>query len=133
MLAEFLSVRQQFIAGCEYLSRYHPYIIALKRILEGAGDYKLRYNVGRYSCDSLTRIFYEWTYIMLSGYDHMAIVEREGFGAPGKKPVWKVYQFDYNGIFTVKASTYALHTTIFPNPYFLNELLINGYMRISKS
>ncbi len=133
MLAEFLNVRQQYISGCEYLSLYHPYITALKDILEATGDCKLRYNVGIYSRENLTKIFYGWTSIMLSGYDHMAIVERGEFGVAGKDPVWKVYQFDYNGIFTVKASTYALHTTIFPNPYFLNELLINGYMRISKS
>ncbi len=132
-LDHFLSIRQKFSAG-EALSPDHPYLKALKNILESIQGFQKgsRYNIGRYSFKTLKRIFFNKNYAMVSGYDHMAIMYKMEKGcARTVSPVWGVYQFSDNSIDIISVDKKGLHEKIFPNPYF-NELVISGYMKINK-
>ncbi len=130
-LAEFLCERQKFIPGDQLLPD-HPYIEALKHILKSANKvsyHAYSYNIVTFSLDKLKDLFYRSDCLLLTGYNHMAVVKKltKSFGRDVLK--WEVSQFGDDGMTTIRVNSNTLNKEIFPNP-LRDELLLNAYMRI---
>ncbi len=130
-LTKFLSVRMRFIGQESPVSSDHPYLKALKNILDRANPYgsKFRYHIGNYYDKSLLNIFQLTNCVLLSGYNHMAVVERIQDSA-GCKSCWNVYQFNSKGNIKIVSIEKYMFSKIFYNPHSPDKLLLNGYMGI---
>ena len=93
-LGEFLSVREKYIDYSGPVSSKHPYIKALSKVLDKT--FSSVYSVSNYHIGHLILAFSLSKYLLVQGYDHMAILERGGRDIDSSY-LFTVYQFYAKG------------------------------------
>ncbi len=128
-MAEFLTMRRPYIGMAEFFSQYHPYIRALKKILQTLTIFGRKYYSVSYRKISDVFVSKSVYAVIISGGDgHITVIATNNL----KRYLWDVYQFNSDGSLSIFAYDNNIESQIFMNSR-TRKVLINGFMQIGSA